>query len=137
MLFAIAMLAAGAAEPVMRLSPKQVREEVRTVVQGQLAALRAGDFATAYGYAAAGLKARFDDQVFAAMIRRGYPLLLQAKEAELGVVHDRDGELAEVTVSVRDRQKHPVVYRYVLVHEPEGWRITAVTLEQRPARGDI
>ena len=134
---ALLVLVAGAAESEMRLSPKPVREEVRAVVQGQLAALRAGDFATAYGYAAAGIKERFDDEVFAAMIRRGYPALLQAREAELGMVHDHAGEYAEVTVSVRDRQKHTVTYRYRLVHEEEGWRIAGVTLEPRPSRGDI
>ena len=136
---ALALLASvtGAAEPAMRLSPKPVREEVRAVVQGQLAALRAGDFAAAYGYAAAGIKERFDDEVFAAMIRRGYPALLSAKEAELGMVHDHAGEFAEVTVSVRDRQKHAVTYLYRLVREAEGWRITGVTLEPRSTRGDI
>jgi len=135
----LALLAAvaGAAEANMRLSPKAVREEVRAVVQGQLAALRVGDFATAYGFAAAGIRERFDEEVFAAMIRRGYPALLSAKEAELGMVHDHAGEFAEVTVSVRDRQKHAVTYRYRLVHEAEGWRITGVTLEPRPSRGDI
>jgi Domain of unknown function (DUF4864) len=136
LLFAL-LATAGAAEPEMHLSSKQVRAEVRAVVEAQLAALRTGDFSAAYAYAAAGIKARFEEEVFAAMIRRGYPLLLSAKSADLGVVRDQDGELAQLTVTVPDRQKRSVVYRYWLVREEEGWRITAVTLEQRPERGDI
>jgi hypothetical protein len=137
LVFALAVLASGAAEPEMRLSPKKVREEVRAVVAAQLAALRAGDFSTAYGYAAAGIKARFEEEVFAAMIQRGYPLLLQSQTVDLGAVHDKDGELAQITVTVLDRQKRPVVYLYLLVREESGWRITGVTLEQKPSRGDV
>ena len=135
--FAVAMLAAGAAEPEMRLSSKKVREEVRMVVGAQLAALRAGDFPDAYEYAASGIKARFDQEVFAAMIRRGYPGLLVAATAQLGLVRDRNGELAEVTVSVVDRQKRTVVYLYHLVWEEGRWRISGVTLEPKPSRGDV
>jgi Domain of unknown function (DUF4864) len=125
-----------AAEPVMRLSPKKIRDEVQAVVQAQLSALRAGDFAAAYDLASAGIKEQFDERLFALMIRRGYPALLTADTADLGVVRDRDGEEAQVTVAVPDKLKRSLVFRYWLVHEEEGWRINAVALEQRPPRGD-
>jgi Domain of unknown function (DUF4864) len=127
---------AVAAEPEMRLSPKKIRDEVHAVVEAQLAALREGNFTAAYEFASSGVKEQFDLPIFAAMIRRGYPLLLLSKEADLGVVRDRDGEVAQVNVTVQDRQKRSVVYRYLLVHQTNGWRINGVILEQRPARGD-
>jgi len=126
-----------AAEPELRLSPKKIREEVRAVVEEQLAAFRAGDFKHAYALASAGIKAQFDERLFAALIRRGYPALLRAGEADLGVVRDQDGEEAQLTVAVTDRQKRAIVYRFSLVKEADGWRINGVVLEQKPPRGDI
>lgn len=142
-LAAIALFLSGllvgvfAAEPEMRLSPKPVRDEVRAVVEAQLAALQAGDFAAAYDYAARGIRRQFDVRLFAAMIRRGYAPLLRPGARELGVVRD-DGEgTAQVAVTIADAQKRSTVYRYWLVREGESWRISGVILEQRPPRGDI
>ena len=130
-------LFARAAEPEMRLSPKKVRDEVRAVVEAQLAALQAGDFATAYDFAARGIKRQFDARLFAAMIRRGYGALLKPDKTDLGVVRD-DGEgTAQVSVTATDGLKHSTLYRYWLVKEDEVWRISGVMLEQRPPRGDI
>jgi hypothetical protein len=128
---------ARAAEPEMRLSPRKIRDEVKAVVEAQLAALRTGDFATAYDFAAQGIRRQFDERLFAAMIRRGYPALLRPGSSDVGVVRD-DGEgTAQVMVTVTDRQDRSTVYRYWLVQEEAGWRINGVVLEQRPPRGDI
>lgn len=125
-----------AAEPEMRLSPKKIRDEVRAVVEAQLAALRTGDFDAAYDCAAEGIRRQFDAWLFAAMIRRGYPALLRQDKTDLGVVRD-DGEgTAQLLVTVIDRQNRSTVYRYWLVQEEAGWRISGVVLEQRPPRGD-
>jgi hypothetical protein len=131
------MAGAAAAEPEMRLSPKKVRDEVHSVVEAQLAALRREDFAAAYALASARIKARFEERFFAAMLRRSYAPLLRSTEAEFGVVRDKDGRLAQVTVTVRDQLKRSTIYRYWLVWETDGWRINGVTLEQKPPRGDI
>jgi len=128
--------AAHAAEPEMRLSPKKIREEVRAAVEGQLAALRQGDFSAAYGFAARGIRRQFDERLFAAMIRRGYPALLRPEQPDLGIVRD-DGEgTAQVTVTITDKQNRTTVYRYWLVLEEAGWRISGVVPEQKPLRGD-
>lgn len=131
------LAAVRAAEPEMRLSPKKVRDEVRAVVEAQLAALRAGDFATAYDFAARGIKRQFDERLFGAMIRRGYAALLKPDQTDLGVVRDDGAGTAEVSVTATDRQKRSTVYRYWLVKEDDVWRISGVVLEQRPPRGDI
>ena len=127
---------ARAAEPEMRLSPKKVRDEVKTVVEAQLAALQAGDFATAYGFAARGIKAQFDVRVFALMIKRGYAPLLKHDAADVGLVHDNGRGTAQVAVTVTDGLQRSTAYRYWLVLETDGWRITGVVLEQKPPRGD-
>ena len=86
--------------------------------------------------ASAGIKAQFDVRLFAGLIRRGYPVLLQANEADVGIVRDKNEESAQVRVTILDRQKRATVYNYSLVKEKAGWRITGVVLEQRQARGD-
>jgi hypothetical protein len=127
---------AFAAEPELRLSPRKIRDEVRAVVEGQLAALQAGDFATAYGLAAQGIRRQFDERLFAAMIRRGYPALLRQDKTDLGVVRDNGADEAQVVVTVTDKLNRSMVYRYMLRKEAAGWRISGVALEQRPLRGD-
>jgi hypothetical protein len=128
---------AVAAAPAMRLSPKKVRDEVRAVVEAQLAALRTGDFATAYEFASRGIHRQFDERLFTLLLKRGYAPLLKPAQADLGIVRD-DGEgTAQVGVTVTDAQKRATVYRYWLVKEGDAWRITGVVLEQRPPRGDI
>ncbi|MDI1319432.1 MAG: DUF4864 domain-containing protein [bacterium] len=127
---------AGAAEPELRLSPKKIRDEVRAVVEAQLAALRTGDFETAYGFAAEGIRRQFDARLFAAMIKRGYPALLRPGQSDLGVVRDNGAGLAQILVTVTDRQNRSTVYRYILDKAEAGWRISGVVLEQRPPRGD-
>ena len=120
----------------MRLSPKKVRDEVRTVVETQLRALRAGDFATAYGFAARPIRRQFDERMFALLLKRGYAPLLKPALTDIGLVRDDEEGTAQVPVTVTDAQKRATVYRYWLVKEGENWRIAGVTLEQRPPRGD-
>jgi hypothetical protein len=125
-----------ATEPEMRLSPRPIRDEVRSVVQSQLTALQAGDFAGAYALAARGIRRQYDQRLFTVMMRRGYAPLLKPNQADLGVVRD-DGEgSAQLSVTVTDRANRRTIYRYWLVREEKGWRISGVVLEQKPPRGD-
>lgn len=121
----------------MRLSPKPVRDEVRAVVEAQLAALQTGDFATAYEFTARGIRRQFDERLFALMLKRGYAPLLKPGRSEVGLVRD-DGEgTAQVSVVVAGLRNRSTVYRYWLVREGDLWRISGVVLEQRPPRGDV
>lgn len=128
---------APAAEPEMRLSSKKVRDEVRAIVEGQLAALQAGKFEVAYGYAASGIKRQFDEQVFTLMIKRGYPALVRPGKVDPGLVRDDGKGSAQVVVTVTDQLNREITYRYLLVKEAVGWRISGVVPEPKPPRGDI
>ena len=130
------LAAARAAEPELRLSPKAIRDEVQAVVEGQLAALRTGDFEAAYDFAAAGIRQQFDVRLFALLIKRGYPALLRQQAADLGLVRDNGAGVAQVVVTVSDALKRSTVYRYWLMKEKAGWRISGVVLEQKAPRGD-
>jgi Domain of unknown function (DUF4864) len=127
---------ARAAEPEMRFSQKKVRDEVRATVEGQLAALASGDFAAAYEFAAAGIRRQFDERVFALMIKRGFAPLLRSAKTDLGIVRDDGAGTAQIAVTVTDRLGRLTAYRYWLVQEEAGWRISGVGLEQKPPHGD-
>lgn len=126
----------AASESDWRVSAKETRDAVHAVVEAQLAALRAGNFKAAYALASREIRARFDERLFAAMMRRGYAPLLRVSQPDLGVVRDQQGERAQMTVSLPDGYGRTIVYRYWLVKESDGWRIHGVTVEQLPARGD-
>ena len=128
---------AKAQEPESRISPKKVREEVRAVVEGQLAALRKGDLAAAYDFAASGIKRQFDVRLFGLLLKRGYAPSLRHEKTDLGVVRDDGTGTAQVTVTVIDRLNRRTVYLYWLVKEEAGWRISGVVPEQKPPPGDI
>jgi hypothetical protein len=105
------------------------RKELVAVVEGQLAAFRANDFDKAYGFAAQGLRQQFTVEQFTVMITRGYPMILHNERAEFGLPQD-DGTNAVLSVQVFTAGNHSAAYRYLLVKESAGWRITGVTPEK-------
>jgi hypothetical protein len=130
------VLAAGAlagAEGEPRASKPEVRRAVVAVVEGQLAAFRAGDLRQAYGYASVNLRAQKPLRTFAAIVRESYPEIWANTRAEFGLVRD-DGAEATLLVHVFSAAGD-APYDYTLVKEPKGWRIAAV-LRHAPKRND-
>jgi hypothetical protein len=125
-----------AAEPDLRISPKPVSAAVKAVVTAQLAALQAGDIKAAYAFAARGIRMQFDERLFGLLMLRGYAPLLQHRQADLGLVRDNGAGAAEVPVTVIDGRKLSTSYRYQLVLETSGWKVSGVVLEQKPPHGD-
>lgn len=130
-------LAAPAAELEMHLSTGTVREEVRATVAGQLAALANGNFPAAYAFASTGIKRQFDERLYGAMIRRGYAPLLHPEKTDLGLVRDDGAGQAQLSVTVTDGANRSTRYRYSLVLEKAGWRVSGVVLDPGPVRGTI
>ena len=129
-------LIAHAAEPEMRISQKKVSAAVKAVVAAQLAALQAGDIKAAYAFAARGIRVQFDERMFGLLMKRGYAPLLRHQQTDLGLVHDNGAGAAEVPVTVTDGKKLSTSYRYRLVLESAGWKVSGVVPEQRPLHGD-
>jgi hypothetical protein len=131
-LFACALVR-GAADDAMRASKPDVRKEVIAAIEGQLAAVRAGDVRKAYGYAAAELRAQNPLPKFVDIVRTGYPEIWASTRAECGLVRD-DGTLAKLPVHVFGREGS-ATYDYTLVRERGGWRIRDV-LRHAPRNSD-
>lgn len=113
-----------AAESAMRASKPEVKKEIVTVIDAQLAAFRKGDAAKAYSYAAADLRAQKPLNVFTAIVRENYPEIWASTRAEPGIVRD-DGGRATVTVQVYAKSGE-AAYDFTLVKEKAGWRIHGV-----------
>ena len=129
-------LAASLHAAPLHLSKKGVSAPVRQVVDAQLAALRADDYAAAYALASAQIQQQFTARLFERMIKRGYPALARHARAEPGLVHDDGAGRAEVVISVYDSQDRQMDFRYRLVQQNDEWRINGVVTEAPPKRGD-
>jgi hypothetical protein len=132
MKFVVAVLLAGwfgviasAQEPTPKASKPAVRKEVLVVIEGQLAAFRAGDADRAYAYAAQGFQAQTSPRRFASMVRSGYPEIWTNARAEFGLVRD-DGERATTTARVFAKDGTSALYDYILLKEDDVWRIAGV-----------
>lgn len=133
---AAAFLAAGVwAQGDLRISRPEVKAEVTSAIEGQLAALRAGDVNKAYGFASAPLRAQMNLRAFAAVIQGNYREIWANERAEIGLVRD-DGRRARVMVHVHSKHG-AATFDYVLVRERAGWRIGSVLRRERVPRADV
>lgn len=124
----------GAAAGGLRASTAEVRKGVVAVIEGQLAAFRAGDPKTAYTYAAATLRAQNPVRQFLRIVETNYPEIWANTRGEFGVVRD-DGTRATVLVQVFSPDGR-ADYDYGLVKERDGaWRIDRV-LRHAPKKAD-
>lgn len=108
---------------------------VRGIIDGQMDAFRADDFATAFGFASPGIQGMFrDPATFGRMVRQGYPMVWRPAEVEyLGGAPAPDGWRQEVLVTDGAGRIH--VLRYTMVETSEGWRIGGVQILDAPQVG--
>jgi hypothetical protein len=101
---------------------------IRRVITQQLAALRGGDAARAFGYASPGIRAQFGDaQTFLTMVRGAYAALLDARYTEFLEGAVIDGLIVQpLRLIARDNTVQ--VALYTLEKLPGGWRISSCQL---------
>lgn len=112
-----------------RLSPREVRDEVKLVVTDQLRAFQREDIAAAYALAASSIRQQFRLPIYERMIRRGYAPLLKHERADAGVVRDDGAAMAMLLVIVRDRDGRLIRYNFHLLREDGAWRVSGVLPE--------
>lgn len=111
--------------PSSRLSTDPVKQELTTIIDAQLAAFRANDYAKAYTFAAGEIKEAFAPDRFEAMVRTSYPLIAHAAKAEYGLAFDT-GEEAVINVTVESAEGKRTQYQYLLKKEDGAWKISGV-----------
>ena len=124
-----------AADRVMRASKPEVKKEIVTVIESQLAAFRQGDVAKAHTFAAADLRAQKPLRVFAAIVQESYPEIWANTRAEFGIVRD-NGTQATVTVQVYSKAGD-AAYDFTLAKELVGWRIYGVVRHAPKQAGKV
>lgn len=124
---------AGAAE--LRASKPEVRKEIVGVIEGQLAALRAGDAAKAYSHAAAAMRAQMPLRSFVTILQTNYAEIWHNTAVECGLVRD-DGARATVLVQVKS-ERGEASFDYVLLKERNVWRIGSVLRHVTRKKDDV
>jgi len=99
--------------------------ELFTVVNDQLAAVRAEDYSSAYRHAASGVQQKFTLPQFETMVRRTYAGMTHARRIEFGSVAVQ-GSSALVQVYFFDEHGTVRTFIYSLTSEGNGWRIGGV-----------
>jgi ABC-type transporter MlaC component len=116
---------AAADENGARPSAENVKKELTSVIDAQLAAFRAGNYARAYTFATNEIRQIFPLIAFETMVKDGYPVIANSKNATYGLAFDTGSE-AVINVRVEDGDKKSVEYQYVLKKEAGGWKISGV-----------
>lgn len=111
--------------------------ELYSVVESQLAALRAADFSSAYRHAASGVQQKFSCAQFEQMVRRDYVEVMRAGRVEFGSVKVQ-GATALVPVFFFGSDGDARIFIYSLVSEDASWRIDGVqVIRGVPRRRDL
>lgn len=116
----------------------EVRDAVDTTITGQIEAFAADDYERALGLAATGYRAGHDVASFRSLIEGEFAVLAAAEDHEVGACRQPQDGVAEVLVSVTGNGGATVEMVYVLLEEPEGWRVAAAGLldaDDRPGIG--
>ncbi len=106
-------------------SEPAVRTELKSIIEQQLAAFRADDYAAAYAFAHPGIQAQFAASEFAKMVRAQYPQIASSTGAEFLSIID-DGAKAAVAVKVTGTDGGTIEYQYLLELDGSDWRIAGV-----------
>lgn len=107
------------------------RAQFRRAIDGQIAALRAGDAARAFSFASPGIQARFGNPAtFLSMVEGGYAALIDPQSVAFGAVTDTLGYPTQIATVV-DRQGRAWTALYAFERQPDGsWRISGCVLKR-------
>ena len=121
----------------LALAPPALADEaaIQGVIDDQIAAFRADDFARAFGYAAPSIQGLFGTPSnFGRMVRQGYPMVHRPAEVEYLDARPEGGGWSQ-EVLVTDAQGRLHVLRYAMVETEAGWRIAGVEILRAPEVG--
>ena len=103
-------------------------QAIQSIIQNQITALQADDFARAFTYASPNIKGMFGTpENFGMMVRRGYPMVHRPQTLRMLELREVEGTLWQ-RVLVTDQAGATHLLDYQMVETPEGWQINAVQL---------
>ncbi|MEM0937696.1 MAG: DUF4864 domain-containing protein [Pseudomonadota bacterium] len=98
------------------------------VIGAQIEAFQADDFATAFTFAAPGIKRMFQTpENFGRMVQQGYPMVWRPAEVRYGTTKERGTALVQ-QVFVTDGSGRQFTLEYTMVPAGDSWQIAGVTI---------
>ena len=102
--------------------------DIRSVIDGQIAAFRADDFGAAFEFASPSIQGIFGNpDRFGAMVRQGYPMVHRPADLRYLALRQEGGRMIQ-RVMIRDGEGRVHMLDYEMVDTPEGWQINGVRL---------
>ncbi len=104
-------------------------QDVKSVIQQQLAAFNADDYDVAYQYASRDIQSVFSRSEFEMMVRTGFPQIANSRRTSFEKIDlSNDGTHAEAIVHVTGMNHVTVIVQYRLVREKGGWKNNGVVI---------
>ena len=108
---------------------------IQGVIQSQIDAFQADDFARAFSFASPTIQGMFGTpENFGAMVKEGYPMVYRPAEVEMQELREIAGNLWQ-RVRITDQAGRGHFRDYRMIETPEGWQINAVQLLPAPDIG--
>ena len=129
------VLAVAAAVVLLGPASADTKDDVTSVIQSQIDAFLADDFATAFTFAAPGIKRLFGDpDRFGLMVRQGYPMVWRPADVQfLELRTEPTGPVQRVLIQDQAGASH--LLEYYMVETSDGWQISGVQLLPSPGIG--
>ncbi|WP_198671163.1 DUF4864 domain-containing protein [Oceanibium sediminis] len=104
--------------------------DIRGVIQSQLDAFQADDFATAFTYASPTIQQLFGSpERFGQMVMNGYPMVWRPANVEFSSLTERGGRLYQ-SLLVTDRAGRLHLLEYEMIQTADGWEINGVQFKR-------
>lgn len=127
------MLALCAVAFILPGNVRAQQEPIREVIEAQIEAFEADDFATAFTFASPSIQAMFGNpQNFGAMVKGGYPMVWRPDDLRFLALEERGGRLFQ-DVMVRDLEGALHILEYQMIESEDGWKINGVNIRRATA----
>lgn len=113
----------------------QDKDAITGVIQSQIEAFLADDFATAFTFASPGIKRMFGNpDRFGLMVREGYPMVWRPADVQYLELRSEGGApVQKVLITDQDGAVH--VLEYTMQPGESGWQISGVRILRAPGVG--
>ncbi len=103
-------------------------QDIRTVINDQISAFRADDFATAFTFAAPNIRMMFQTpDRFGQMVREGYPMVYRPQSYAFEELRDTGGSKLQ-SVLIEGQDGYYYIAEYDMVLTGQGWKIRGVRI---------
>ena len=112
------------------------RSDITGIIQSQIEAFLADDFATAFTFASPSIKQMFGtSERFGTMVRQGYPMVWRPADVTYLETEPLGSNAYLQRVLITDAAGVPHLLEYQMIATPEGWQINGVRILRAPQVG--